>query len=234
VAAADISRITVIIPVLNEAGVLVHTLQCLQPLRSRGHEVMVVDGGSTDTTVAEAMPLADRVVHAPCGRARQMQAGALEASGSILWFLHADTHPPETADQLIQAALAGGQGAWGWFDVRLADARLLLKCVAWLMNRRARLTGIATGDQGIFVRRMLYAQAGGFPPLPIMEDIALSRRLGRLGRPRQIDTPLLTSSRRWEKHGVLRTIITMWGLRLGYFLGVDPQRLARFYAVHRA
>jgi rSAM/selenodomain-associated transferase 2 len=234
VAAADITRITVIIPVLNEAGVLVHTLQCLQPLRSRGHEVVVVDGGSTDTTVAEAASLADRVVQAPRGRAWQMHAGTFEASGSIFWFLHADTHPPDTADHLILDALAAGQGAWGWFDIRLTDAQLLLNCVAWLMNRRSRLTGIATGDQGIFVRRALYRQAGGFPLLPIMEDIALSRRLRHLGRPQQIDKPLLTSSRRWEKHGVLRTIITMWGLRLGYFLGVDPQRLARFYTVHRA
>ncbi len=234
-AAADNSSISVIVPALNESGVLVQTLQRLQPLRNRGHEVIVVDGGSTDGTLAEAMPLADRVLQVARGRARQMHAGALDANGSILWFLHADTQPPETADSLILEALARGQGAWGWFDVRLSgSSHRLLKNVAWLMNRRSRLTAIATGDQGIFMRRAIYEQAGGFPLIPIMEDIALCRRLRRLGRPVQIDTPLLSSSRRWEKHGVLRTIVTMWGLRLGYFLGIDPQRLARFYPVHGA
>lgn len=212
---------------------LAHTLHRLQPLRTRGHEVIVVDGGSTDNTLAEAMPLADRVLQSPRGRARQMHTGTRHASGSVFWFLHADTLPPEAADILILEALAAGQD-WGWFDLRLSGRRLLLKWVAWLMNRRSRLTGIATGDQGIFVQRAVYEQAGGYPLIPIMEDIALSRRLRRLGKPRQVDTPLLSSSRRWEKHGVLRTILTMWGLRLGYFLGIDPQQLARFYAGHRA
>ncbi len=233
-AVADDTQISVIIPALNEAGVLVHTLRCLQPLRRRGHEVLVVDGGSTDNTLAEATPLADRVLQAPRGRARQMHAGVLGAGGSVLWFLHADTQPPEAADQLIRRALAGGQRTWGWFDVQLSDAPLLLKCVAWLMNRRSRLTGIATGDQGIFVRRAAYEHSGGFPLIPIMEDIALSRRLKHLARPMQIATPLLCSSRRWKKHGIVRTILTMWSLRLGYFLGIDPHRLARFYALHRA
>jgi rSAM/selenodomain-associated transferase 2 len=227
-------QISVIIPALNEAGVLVRTLRHLQPLRGRGHEVLVVDGGSNDNTLAEAVPLADRVLQAPRGRARQMHAGAVNAGGSILWFLHADTRPPEGADYLIRQTLEDRHAMWGWFDVRLSDAHPLLKCVAWLMNRRSRLTGIVTGDQGIFVRRAVYEQAGGFPQLPIMEDIALSRRLRRLGRPLQIDTPLLSSSRRWEKHGIVRTIFTMWCLRFGYFLGIDPRRLARFYAVHRA
>jgi len=226
-------RISVIIPVLNEAGRLAQTLYCLQALRERGHEVIVVDGGSTDDTISEAVPLADRVLQSPRGRARQMHAGTCAASGSVFWFLHADTLPPRAADDLILQALAVWQGDWGWFDVRLSGTRTLLRCVAWLMNRRSRLTGIATGDQGIFVRRMAYARAGGFPPIPIMEDIALSRRLRRLYRPRQIDAPLLSSSRRWEKHGVVLTIFTMWCLRLGYFLGIDPRHLARFYPGHR-
>jgi len=232
--AADDPQISVIIPALNESGVLLHTLRCLQPLRRRGHEVLVVDGGSTDSTREEAMPMTDRVLQAPRGRAQQMHAGVLGATGSVFWFLHADTQPPEAADQLIRHALAGGDGTWGWFDVRLSDTSRMLKCVGWLMNRRSRLTGIATGDQGIFIQRAAYERSGGFPMIPIMEDIALSHRLRRLGSPQQIATPLLCSPRRWKKHGIVRTILTMWCLRLGYALGIDPQRLVRFYAPHRA
>lgn len=232
-AAAENRRISIIIPVLNEAGEIAATLAPLQSLRTRGHEVIVVDGGSTDASVAAATPLADQVITGERGRARQMHAGAAVAEGSVLWFLHADTRIPGRADDLIGDALATGQGEWGWFDVRLTGTHPLLSCVAWLMNRRARLTGIATGDQGLFVRRALYTQTGGFPPIALMEDIALCRKLRRHGRPVTIATPLLSSSRRWEKHGILRTILTMWGLRLGYFLGVDPGHLARFYAVHR-
>ncbi|MGB5474908.1 MAG: TIGR04283 family arsenosugar biosynthesis glycosyltransferase [Gammaproteobacteria bacterium] len=233
-AVAERAIISVIVPVLNEAGILSQTLRRLQPLRHHGHEVIVVDGGSTDDSLAKAASMADRILQTASGRAVQMHAGALAAKGSILWFLHADTLAPAEADSLIHDSLAAGHTAWGWFDVQLSGGHRLLACVAWLMNRRSRLTGIATGDQGIFVERKLYDQAGGFPQLPIMEDITLSRRLRQLGRPVQIATPLLSSSRRWEKHGVLRTIFTMWGLRLGYFLGIAPQRLARFYTVHRA
>ncbi|MGD2112239.1 MAG: TIGR04283 family arsenosugar biosynthesis glycosyltransferase [Gammaproteobacteria bacterium] len=231
--AADAPTISVVVPVLNETGTLAPSLQCLQALRGRGHEVIVVDGGSSDDSMQEAAPLADRVLQVASGRARQMHAGALAAGGNVLWFLHADTLAPADADHQIQDALADGQGSWGWFDVRLAESRGLLACVAWLMNRRARLTGIATGDQGIFVQRTAYEQAGGFPRIPLMEDIALCRRLKRLARPVRIAAPLHGSARRWEKHGVVRTILTMWSLRLGYFLGVNPRYLARFYAVHR-
>lgn len=233
VAAADAIRLSVIIPVLNEAGSLGCTLHDLQPLRARGAEIIVVDGGSTDGSREEAAPLADRVLQTERGRARQLRAGAQAAQGGILWFLHADTRVPTQADTLIRAALPGAEDGWGWFDVRLAGRHPLLRGVGWLMNRRARLTRIATGDQGLFVHRTLYGRAGGFPDIPLMEDIALCRRLRRLARPRPVDTPLLTSARRWEKHGVLRTILTMWTLRLGYFLGVDPRHLARYYAAHR-
>lgn len=232
-AAADRHRLTVVVPVLNEAGTLVQTLQDLQPLRSRGAEVIVVDGGSTDGSREAAATLADGVLQAERGRARQLQAGAQAAQGDMLWFLHADTRIPEAADILIRTALAGAGDCWGWFDVRLAGRHPLLRYTGWLMNRRARLTRIATGDQGLFMHRALFERAGGYPDIPLMEDIALCRRLRCLARPRPIDTPLLTSARRWEKHGVLRTILTMWTLRLGYFLGVDPRRLARFYPVHQ-
>jgi rSAM/selenodomain-associated transferase 2 len=232
VAAADTPWLSVIVPVLNEAGTLGRTLHYLQPLRGRGAELIVVDGGSTDDSRERAAPLADRVLRAARGRARQMRAGALVARGRVLWFLHADTYVPEAADDLIRAALAGAGEGWGWFDIRLTGRQVPLRCVGWLMNRRARLTRIATGDQGLFVHRALYKRAGGFPDIPLMEDIALCRQLRRLGRSRPIGTTLLTSSRRWEKYGVLRTILTMWALRLGFFLGVDARHLARYYAAH--
>jgi len=233
-AAAETRRISVIIPALNEAEAIPATLRSLQPLRERGHEIIVVDGGSNDRTVAVSRPLADRVTESRCGRALQMRAGASLAGGDILWFLHADTLAPQQADRLILAALDGGRAGWGCFDVRLSDERPLLRCVAWMMNRRSRLSGIATGDQGLFVTRTAYSAAGGFPEIPLMEDIALSRLLrAAQGRPANIRQPLHSSPRRWLKHGILRTILRMWVLRLAYFLGVSPARLAGYYATHR-
>jgi rSAM/selenodomain-associated transferase 2 len=230
--AADQARLSVIIPALNEADCISATLDCLQPLRARGHEVIVVDGGSCDATVSLAKQAADSVVHADRGRARQMNAGAQHAGGDIFWFLHADTRPPAGADQLIMSALAAGAHCWGRFDVVLADTSLLLACVARTMNLRSRLTGIATGDQGIFMTRSAYDRIGGFEDIPLMEDIAASRALKRLSRPATLNTSLRTSVRRWRRHGVIRTIFTMWCLRLGYFLGVPVRHLARYYTLH--
>lgn len=231
--AAEGERLSVIVPVLNEASGIEATLNALQALRRRGHEVIVVDGGSTDPTLALATPLADRVLGSPPGRGIQMHTAAAVASGSVLWFLHADTRPPDDADRIILQALQGGGRVWGRFDVDL-DARGLLSVVAWMMNLRSRLTGIATGDQGLFVTRAAYHQAGGYPAVPLMEDIALSRALRRIGRPVSLRQRLHTSSRRWRRHGVVRTILTMWLLRLGYFIGIRPERLAAFYATHDA
>jgi len=225
--------LSVIIPALNEAAAITATLQALQSLRARGHEVIVVDGGSTDLTVELSRPLADRVMQARAGRASQMRAGAAASSGSVLWFLHADTIAPPDADRLILAALQRAQAGWGRFDVQLSQTRILLKCVAWLMNQRSRLSGIVTGDQGLFVTRRTYDGAGGFPEIPLMEDVALSRTLGRHGRPVCIHQPLVSSPRRWLTQGVLRTIFRMWVLRLAYFMGVSPERLAAYYTPHR-
>jgi rSAM/selenodomain-associated transferase 2 len=233
VAAADRTRVSVIIPTLNEAVSLPHTLAALQGLRRRGHEVILVDGGSSDATVSVARPLVDTVLEAARGRAVQLQAGAMAASGAVLWFLHADTRAPQQADRLIASALQDAGAGWGRFDVQLSERRMTLRLVAALMNFRSRLSSIATGDQGIFVRRELYAAVGGFPALPLMEDIALSRALRRHGRPAVIRQPLQSSPRRWEQHGVIRTILLMWGLRLAYFAGVNPGRLARFYQPHQ-
>ena len=221
-------RLTLVVPVLNEAACIREALAALAPLRARGHEVIVVDGGSTDDTVELAAPLCNQVVHAPRGRALQMNAGARVASGEALVFLHADTRLPERADEEMARALA--QASWGRFDVRIASSRLLLALVARAMNLRSRLSGIATGDQAIFVRREAFP---GFPEIPLMEDIAFSRRMKRRGRPACLRACVTTSARRWEARGVVRTILLMWRLRLLYALGMTPQRLAREYADQR-
>ena len=232
--AVSIARISVIIPALNEAGNIARTLDSLQAMRQRGHEVIVVDGGSEDETIAVSQPLADQVIQTPRGRANQMRAGAAVASGSVIWFLHADTVPRESADLLILDELAQADSRWGFFEVLFPGDHLMLKVVALLMNLRARITGIATGDQGIFITRVLYEKAGGTPAIPLMEDIALSRTLKRYNRPAVIRQKLVSSPRRWEKHGVTKTILMMWGLRFAYFIGVDPARLAKYYAVNSA
>jgi rSAM/selenodomain-associated transferase 2 len=222
-------KLSVIIPVLNEAAELCDTLSALRPLRADGHEVIVVDGGSRDAGAAIAAELADRIVHADRGRARQMNAGAQVARGDVLLFLHADTRLPPHAAQIIFDGLRARNAAWGRFDVRLSGAHPLLRVVERMMNWRSRVGGIATGDQAIFVRRELFAAIGGFPEIPLMEDVALSKTLKRHGRPLCLAQTITTSSRRWEAHGVVRTIVLMWRLRLAYALGADPRRLARVY-----
>jgi rSAM/selenodomain-associated transferase 2 len=222
------ARLTIVVPVLNEAGGIGEALGALAPLRACGHEVIVVDGGSSDATVELAVPLCDQLALSPRGRAAQMNAGARLARGDVLVFLHADTRLPEGADRLIGAALA--QSSWGRFDVRIASERRLLRTVACAMNLRSRLSGIATGDQAIFVRREAFA---GFPEIPLMEDIAFSRMMKRRSRPACLRERVTTSARRWEANGVLRTILLMWRLRLLYALGIPAQRLAREYADQR-
>lgn len=225
--------ISIIIPCLNEAEGIVGTLKALQPVRSRGGEVIVVDGGSSDGTVAHARPWADKLLTAPRSRAAQMNAGAGEASGTILLFLHADCLLPAAADSMIIDGLNRARKSWGRFDVRISGKHPLLRAVGTLMNLRSRATGIATGDQGMFVTRSLFEAVGGFPDIALMEDIALSRRLKRFGAPLCLSHRITTSGRRWEKHGVLRTIILMWRLRLAYWLGADPDELALRYAAHK-
>jgi rSAM/selenodomain-associated transferase 2 len=220
-------RLTIVIPVLDEATIIVAALRALAPLSNRGAEIIVVDGGSRDATPRLAAPLADRVIGASRGRGAPMNAGAAVGTGDRLLFLHADTTLPEEADRLVETALR--HRAWGRFDVRIAGRHPLLAVVARMINLRSRVTGIATGDQAIFVTREAFLSVGGFPDLPLMEDIAISRRLKRLCRPFCIATPAVTSGRRWEQNGVCRTILLMWRLRLGYYLGVEPARLARSY-----
>ena len=221
-------RLSIIIPVLNEAETLAARLAALQAIRARGVEVIVVDGGSADDSPARAAPLADRVITAPRGRGRQMNAGAEQATGEVLLFLHADTVLPDLATERIEAAVTGG-ALWGRFDVRIDGASVMLPIVAALMNGRSRLTGIATGDQAIFATREAFARVGGFPDIPLMEDIAFSSTMRRMARPACLAEKVTTSGRRWEKHGVWRTILMMWWLRLRFWLGVSPQALAREY-----
>jgi rSAM/selenodomain-associated transferase 2 len=220
-------RLTIVLPVLNEAAIIADALQALAPLRVRGAEVIVADGGSSDGTFRLAQPLADRITAAPRGRGTTMNAGAALGTGDALLFLHADTALPEDADRLIAAALE--RRAWGRFDLRIAGRHPLLAVVARMINWRSRFSGIATGDQAIFVSREAFRSVRGFPDLPLMEDIAISHRLKCLCRPACIATPVVTSGRRWEHNGVLRTILLMWRLRLAYYFGVAPARLARRY-----
>lgn len=218
--------ISVIIPCLNEADNITATLEPLQALRRQGHEIILVDGGSLDGTPDLARPLVDTLVFSPPGRARQMNAGMARALGDILWFLHADT----LAEAGMAALIEDSHRPWGRFDVRLSGNGLPLRIIETLMNWRSRLTGIATGDQGIFVNARILSQLGGYADIPLMEDIELSQRLKKhQGRPLCLRQRLVTSSRRWESDGLLSTVLLMWRLRLAYFFGADPQALARQY-----
>ena len=225
--------LSIIIPALDEAEHIVATLDSLQPLRRRGVEIIVADGGSRDNTANLARERADQVLTVPAGRARQMNAGAAAARGEILCFVHVDSRMPEGADGLIVDGLSRSRRSWGRFDVSIAGTHPMLRVIAQLMNWRSRLTGIATGDQGLFLTRSLFEAAGRFPEIALMEDIALTRQLKRYSPPLCIAHRLTTSGRRWEKHGVWRTMLLMWRLRLAYFFGADPDRLARQYARHK-
>jgi rSAM/selenodomain-associated transferase 2 len=223
------ARLSIIMPVLDEGEGIAGALDALAELRGLGVEVIVVDGGSHDATVQRARLRADQVLTAPRGRASQMNAGAAKATGDVLLFLHADTRLPPEAERLVLDGLARSGRGWGRFDVTIEGRHPMLKVVAVTMNLRSRITCIATGDQAIFVKRDLFQTAGGFPEIPLMEDIALSKRLKRLGRPLCLRERAVTSGRRWETHGVFRTILLMWRLRLAYFFGADPAALAGRY-----
>jgi rSAM/selenodomain-associated transferase 2 len=221
-------RLSIIVPVLDEAAGITPALQALATLRALGHEVIVVDGGSQDGSPALAAPLADAVLASPRGRAHQMNAGAAVAQGTVLLFLHADTVLPAAAAMAIETAVAGG-ARWGRFDVRISGRSALFPVIAALMNARSRLTGIATGDQAIWVEAALFRQLGGYAELPLMEDIELSRRLRAVSWPACLRERVLTSGRRWAQRGVWRTIFLMWRLRWRYWRGTPAEQLARAY-----
>ena len=220
-------KLSIIIPALNEAGSIEQVMMSVRGLNMPA-EVIVVDGGSEDNTFALAQPLADQVIQSARGRARQMNAGAAKAKSEYLLFLHADTRLPPGAWAQLQSAFEQAAG-WGRFDVRISGKPIMLKVVATLMNWRSRLTGIATGDQAMFVRRDLFESIGGFPDQPLMEDIELSRRLLKHSRPYCLTGPIITSGRRWEQRGVWSTIGLMWRLRYRYWRGESAEQLAKEY-----
>ena len=222
------ASLSIIIPVLNEGDGLAATLQALAPLRAHGVQLIVVDGGSQDDSLAKAKPLVDHALAGPRGRGRQMNIGAALAQGDVLLFLHADTQLPDTADALVLTAIGAG-ALWGRFDVHIEGRSPMLRVVATMMNLRSRMSGIATGDQAIFVQRAAFEAVGGFPDQALMEDIELSKRLGRSSAPACLRARVHTSGRRWESRGVWRTIFLMWRLRWRYWLGASPEQLERAY-----
>jgi len=222
-------KLSIIVPVFNEAGTIISFLEPLQRLRERGHELIIVDGGSNDETPVLAKPLSDKCVTAKKGRAAQMNLGALVASGEVYMFLHADTLLPVNSDNFVEKAMVKTKRKWGRFNIKLSGKGITLRLIGWLMNLRSRLTGIATGDQCIFVEAETFKQIGGFKNIPLMEDIAFSKALKKVSRPICLKQKALTSSRRWEQYGVWRTIFLMWKLRWAYFRGVDPKKLAAKY-----
>jgi rSAM/selenodomain-associated transferase 2 len=225
--------LSIIIPCLNEEDGISASLDALVPMRARGVEVIVVDGGSTDGTAERARPGADIVMASARGRALQMNEGARRARGDVLLFLHADSRLPTDADALVESGLASTRRVWGRFDVTIAGRHASLPVIAAAMNMRSRLTGIATGDQAIFVKREAFERTGGYPAIALMEDIALTRALKKESPALCIAKKVVTSGRRWEKHGVARTILLMWRLRLAYTFGADPDELAMRYVPHK-
>ncbi len=225
-------KISIIVPVLNEAQNIQMFLSQLQPLREQGHEIVLVDGKSQDATCELARPYVDRMMSSDKGRARQQILGAKMATGQIYLFLHADTSLPHNADQIILKAFLSNQPAtplWGRFNVRLSGKHWLFRVIEKMMNWRSCLTGIATGDQAIFVAKSIYNEVGGMPEIDLMEDIEFSKRLGQSSRPVCLKSTVITSSSRWEKNGIIKTVFFMWGMRLQYFFGVKPEVLVKKY-----
>ncbi|MGZ8162385.1 MAG: TIGR04283 family arsenosugar biosynthesis glycosyltransferase [Methylobacter sp.] len=218
---------SIIIPTWNEERCIQSCLSALQPFRSHC-EIIIADGGSTDDTQVLAAPLADKVLTSKKGRSLQMNNGARHATGEILVFLHADTRLPENALHQVQQQLDSNT-QWGRFDIQLSGNHFMLKLIAYMMNQRSRLTGIATGDQVIFVSRQAFAAARRYPQIPIMEDIALCKALKKISPPLCLKTKVISSGRRWEEFGIYKTILLMWSLRLRYFFGANPHRLAHLY-----
>lgn len=223
-------KLSIIIPILNEARRIPQLLEELKPLAQNNCEIIVVDGGSEDGSVEMIERTEFIVERAACGRARQMNAGAARATGTILLFLHADTKLPDTADLLVKQALSNNSSScWGHFHVCIAGRPKMLRVVGFMMNIRSRLTNIATGDQAMFVKKTNFMTAGCFPEQLLMEDIELSKRLRTVSRPTCINSHVITSGRRWEVYGVWRTIFLMWRLRWDYWRGIPASQLAGRY-----
>ncbi|HEY7556518.1 MAG TPA: TIGR04283 family arsenosugar biosynthesis glycosyltransferase [Candidatus Binatia bacterium] len=220
-------RVSVVVPVLNEERTIARTLAALLPMKP--DELFVVDGGSSDGTWETCRSLGVEILTAPRGRAAQMNYGAGQATGDVLLFLHADTRLPPTAFSDMRDALGDPRCVGGRFDVQLDSDHWMLRVIGAMISLRSRLSKVGTGDQGIFVRREVFQRMGGFPEIPLMEDIAFCRALKRLGAVACLKSKVITSARRWELNGVWRSIFRMWTLKSLYLLGVSPHRLKRFY-----
>jgi rSAM/selenodomain-associated transferase 2 len=226
-------KVSVIIPVLNEESAMREKLPTMQWVRETGHELIVVDGGSIDDSFGVAQKYADTAITSSRGRAAQMNAGASIASGEVLLFLHVDTVLPADGIKDILASCSNDKGkrTWGRFDVRLSGSHFMFRVIETLMNFRSRISGIATGDQAIFINKDLFERVGGYKEIPLMEDVEISRRLKKNSRPVCIKDRVITSSRRWETSGICRTVFLMWRLRLSYWLGADPLQLEKQYHI---
>ena len=222
-------QISLIIPVLNESNTFESFLNKLQPFRNEHTEIIIVDGGSRDDTINIAKNACDKILSCEAGRAKQMNLGASQASGSVLLFLHADTILPPDYFNLIFDRMNNHGKLWGRFDVSLSGREFMFRVIENMINFRSCLTGIATGDQAMFVESKLFKQVGGFLDIPLMEDVALSKALKQHQSPACIKTRVITSSRRWEQYGIWRTIILMWRLRWAYYLGASPKELKKRY-----
>ena len=222
-------KLSIIVPFLNEEQEIPGLCAHLQAFKDKGCEIILVDGGSKDLSSSLAQKQGFHVLHTQSGRAHQMNIGAKSATGDVFLFLHADTRPPSMADTDICKKLISDQYHWGRFDVSITGQSPLLKIIAWFINKRSELSSIATGDQGIFVKRTVFERIGGFPSQCLMEDIELSIRLKKHSRPACLSTKVVTSGRRWETRGIWHTIFLMWRLRFAYWLGISPQALAKHY-----
>ncbi len=226
---ASAPKVSIIVPLLNEAKILPELLEHLLPFKRKGSEIILVDGGSCDGSIAIAQAIGFPVIESEAGRARQMNKGAEFSTGDLLLFLHADTRLPANAVELITNLTDHWKYEWGRFDVSIKGKSPLLKLVAWMMNWRSALSGIATGDQAIFIRRSTFLSVGGFPEQPLMEDIELCKRLKRTMAPARIVARVVTSGRRWDERGVCKTIFLMWRLRWRYWRGVSADKIAEAY-----
>ena len=214
---------------LNEALTIASTLDAVRR-GAAGAEIVVVDGGSIDASIATAQPLSDILINAPRGRARQMNAGAHASHGDVLVFVHADTIVPSTFAADIATALSDSAVVGGRFDVELDGSALPYRIIGAMISLRSRISRTGTGDQAIFVRREVFDRLGGFPELELCEDLEFSRRLKRAGRVACLRARVTTSARRWSRDGVARTVLRMWLIRAMYLLGVPPARLKRMYS----
>lgn len=221
--------VSIIIPVLNEEKTVYGLLQQLQNYRRQGHEVIVVDGGSIDKTVPISESLADKVIQSKSGRAIQMNSGATQARFDVLWFLHADTLIPDNAIERIQFYLSNEKYQWGRFNIKLSGSHVFFRVIEKMINIRSCLSSIATGDQGIFITKIFFEVEKGFSDLPLMEDVELCKRLKCISSPVCAKEVLTTSSRRWEKNGILSTVILMWRLRFLYWIGTSADKLSEQY-----